>query len=170
VIKLIEVRRSGDDLEIKLKDGVNLVDVKSAKVYVETPSLKNIDLAGSGNIRSTGILSSSNRLDISSAGSGDIFVEVKSPEVKIDVAGSGKTSIKGETRKLDVSIAGSGDVDANELKSEGAEVSIAGSGNVKLFASLSLNVSIVGSGDVIYRGSPEIIKSVVGSGTIKKGE
>jgi hypothetical protein len=170
IIDLIIIRKEGNSLLVKLKDHIHIKNSSNIKVAVELPNLKSVDVAGSGNIRSVGTIENSDKIDVAIAGSGDVYLEVRTPLVSSSVAGAGKSLIKGETKKLDVDIAGSGDVDASGLKSEEVDVNIGGSGNVKVFASLKLDVSIAGSGDVVYYGSPEITKSVVGSGNIRKGD
>lgn len=170
IIDLIIIRRDGNSLLVKLKDHVLLRNTSNVKVSVELPNLKSVDVAGSGNIRSVGTIENDDKIDVDIAGSGDVYLEVRTPMVSSSVAGAGKSLIKGETRKLDIDIAGSGDVDASGLKSEEAEVNIGGSGNVKVFASLKLDITIAGSGDVVYYGNPGISKSVVGSGNIRKGD
>lgn len=170
LMRYIVVRKEGRKLLVKLEDNVHIRNSSGIKVHVEMPELQSVDLTGSGNVRTMGRIVSDNKMDIDLAGSGNISMEVKSPEVSASVAGSGKTDLAGETRKFDVSIAGSGDVNAKELKSEEAEISIGGSGNVKVFASMKLDVNIAGSGDIVYYGNPEISRSIIGSGGLRKGE
>jgi hypothetical protein len=169
IMDLIIVRREGNSLLVKLRDNVHIKNTSTIQVYVEMPHLKSVDVAGSGNIKSVGVIDNNDEIDVDIAGSGDVYLEVRTPKVSSSVAGAGKTHIVGETRNLKVDIAGSGDVDAAKLKCEEADVNIGGSGNVKVFASLKLDISIAGSGDVVYYGSPEISKSVVGSGNIRQG-
>jgi hypothetical protein len=169
IMDLLIIRREGNSLLIKLRDNVRIKNAATLKVYVEMPHLKSVDIAGSGNVKSVGLIENNDEVDVDIAGSGDVYLEVRTPKVSASVAGAGKTHIEGETRTLKVDIAGSGDVDAAKLKSEEAKVNIGGSGNVKVFASLKLDISIAGSGDVVYYGTPEISKSVVGSGNIRQG-
>ena len=58
-------------------------------------------------------------------------------------------------------------MEASELESKDAEVSIAGSGSVKVWATDKLESSIVGSGDVYYKGRPLVESKTVGSGSTK---
>lgn len=170
IMDLVIVRREGNSLLVKLEDNVHIKTASAIKVYVEMPHLKSVDVAGSGNVKSVGLIENNDEVDVDIAGSGDVDLQVRTPKVSASVAGAGKTHIGGETKTIKIDIAGSGDVDAAQLKSEEAKVNIGGSGNIKVFASLKLDISIAGSGDVVYFGSPEISKSVVGSGNIRKGD
>jgi hypothetical protein len=71
--------------------------------------VNKIELAGSVNLKSEGVLEHSDKLELTIAGSGDADIEVKSPEVKISIGGTGKVLAAGKTRNLNISIAGSGD-------------------------------------------------------------
>ena len=84
----------------------------------------------------------------------------------VHIAGSGNVQTAGRAAKLGVTIAGSGDLDADELETDNANVSIAGSGDARLTAHKDLSVSIVGSGDVTYRGNAQLRSRVTGSGSV----
>lgn len=108
------------------------------------------------------------RLDISQAGSGDVFAG-DAGSVDVSVAGSGDTRIKTVTGGADLSIAGSGDVEIASINGM-LDVSIAGSGDVKVFGgkATKIDVAIAGSGDIRFAGEADSLDaSIMGSGDIR---
>ncbi|MBY0477475.1 MAG: DUF2807 domain-containing protein [Chitinophagaceae bacterium] len=157
-------------LKIKTRSGVNIRPTQDIKVYVKAPQYKEVTLAGSGNMLAETAISSTEKISLSIAGSGDIKISsVDAPAVVVKIAGSGKAEGGGTTRDLEINVAGSGDVQMKELKAENAKVVIAGSGNVWVYASVKLDVRVAGGGDIHYYGNPTDIKSkLAGSGNLIK--
>jgi hypothetical protein len=155
-------------LVIKTKDHINYSATNDIKVFITTPNLEEAILAGSGNIIGKSKFSGSDKLFLKIAGSGDMKMEVNTPTVQSEIAGSGSITLLGETKDESIKIAGVGDYNADGLKAENAKISIAGSGDVKVFAAAQLDVNIAGSGTVYYKGSPNVKQRVAGSGEVKK--
>jgi hypothetical protein len=63
-------------------------------------------------------------------------------------------------------VAGSGKVQANDLRSQSAEVRLAGSGDMTIWVVEDLTVRILGNGDIRYYGSPSISQTILGSGNV----
>ena len=141
----------------------------SITIYITTPTLEQCRIAGSGDIKGAGKFTG-DKLLLTIAGSGNIDLDVNTPEVRAEITGSGNMTLRGETMTEDVHINGMGDYRAEDLKSENAKVRIAGSGDVKVFADATLEVNIAGSGTVYYKGSATVKQKVMGSGDIKKIE
>jgi hypothetical protein len=157
-------------LNIHYKQGTN-INNDHAKVYVTAPSLDKIMTSGSGDISSNGTIKSSNKIEFSSSGSGDIEAKVDAPSIKVSGSGSGNINLAGRTKDFECRVSGSGDVNCGNLQSENTTISISGSGNAHVFASLHLNARTSGSGDIFYSGnpqSPEIHSS--GSGSVQAGK
>lgn len=168
LIPLIEFEREGDKLIIRQKRHTNIHATKPMRVYLTTPELENVGLAGSGNIKLENKFSNDSHMKVSVSGSGNFSGAVNSPEVDASIAGSGNITVEGESRNLDVDIAGSGNFRGQELLSEKADVKIAGSGDANVHASVSLDAKIAGSGDVHYKGTPQVNSKVAGSGSVRK--
>lgn len=175
--KSVAIEGNADDLEkvITEVDG-NILRIKKEKksrikgkvtVYVSTPDLKTLSLAGSGNIIAKNKLLVSD-LKCSVAGSGNIeLFNLTAQNVEVSIAGSGDVGLKGKcNNQLSVHVAGSGDTDMKHFEANEVTVSIAGSGDVSVFAKSKLTVSITGSGDVYYKGKPSLMTSIMGSGSI----
>ncbi len=155
-------------LVIKTKNNVSFSSEHPIKIYITTNKLERLVLAGSGNIVGKGKFTGGDKLRLQIAGSGDIEMEVNTPEIDADIAGTGSIKLSGETKKETISIAGVGDFYAEDLKAEDVKVKIAGSGDVKVFADVNLDISIAGVGSVFYKGAATVKQKVSGSGDVKK--
>lgn len=154
-------------LNIHYKDGFSMIH-DHAKVWVTSPAIGKLVVSGSADIKSNGVISNSDQIEINTSGSGDIEAEVDAPSVKATSSGSGNITLSGRTKDFECRISGSGDANCADLKSENAKIRVSGSSNVHVFASVNLKVNVTGSGDVYYAGnpsSPEI--HITGSGTVK---
>lgn len=170
ILPYLLTRNEDGKLVIRSKNNISFSTDHNIKVYITTPRLEQLNLAGSGNITGKNKFTGGDKLKLSIAGSGDIKLEVNTPNIEADIAGSGSMTLQGETREQTVKISGVGDYNADALKSETAKVKIAGVGNVKIFADVSLDVNIAGGGSVYYKGSPSVKQHVSGSGEVKKTE
>ena len=155
-----------DWLVLKMKNGIRYHTNNPMRVYITTPAITNIKVAGSGNVSSGKKFWSKDPIHLDIAGSGDVNINVNTPKVDADIAGSGNLNIAGETRDVDVSVAGSGNFKGFDLKAENAKVKIAGSGDVMIFADVRLEARIAGSGNIKYKGSASVEKKIAGSGRV----
>lgn len=155
-------------LIVKMENDINYSSENKLVVYITTPQLEAISLAGSGNVVTKGKFTGSDKLKVSLSGSGNADIQVNTPTINANIAGSGDIKIVGETKDLNVRIAGSGNFIGNELKAENADAHIAGSGDVTIFADVKLDAHVVGSGSVLYLGNATVTQNVAGSGEVRK--
>ena len=161
------------DSQLRIRKSVDkpTVSFKDVKVYVTSPNIKRVDLAGSG------MFTASNPVEASEfiadlAGSGKIMlVQMTCDKAVFDIAGSGNI----EFGKLDVKntakadIAGSGDINIGEMACAKFKIDIAGSGNVNCdnITADDVDVDIAGSGDVNLKGTVKHhTKDIAGSGKV----
>lgn len=168
ILPYILINEEDGYLTIKSKNHVSFSTEHDIKVYITTAKLEQLQLAGSGNITGKTRFTGGNKLGLKIAGSGDIKLEVNTPQIEAEIAGSGSITLKGETRDESIRISGVGDYNADELKAENAVVKIAGSGDVKVFADMKLDISIAGVGSVFYKGNANVKQHIAGSGEVKK--
>lgn len=168
LIKHIITENKDGFLVIKMEDRINYSTNNKLVVYITTPLVQSISIAGSGNVSTKGKFSGSDKLKVSLSGSGDADLEVNTPKVEASIAGSGNIKVSGETQNVVVRIAGSGNFNGENLKAENSEAHIAGSGDIKTFADAKLDVHIAGSGTVFYKGNAVVTQKIAGSGEVKK--
>ncbi|RYY95918.1 MAG: DUF2807 domain-containing protein [Chitinophagaceae bacterium] len=165
----IEIDVRGNRLFIKSRNNTNLNPRAGLKVYVSAPAFANLRVSGSGKFSSPGRISGP-RIEVDVVGSGDVALDLDTPETSTDISGSGSIRLQGTTRHLHSEIHGSGDLYAYNLLSERTRVNINGSGNAQVYASKRLDIDINGSGDVSYKGAGTVNQSVNGSGDIRKAD
>ncbi len=177
-------------LKIKLKKGTWNLSFEKLNIYVEMPTVENLEISGSGDLTAETALTG-DKITLDIVGSGNIMVEKGltaktlkiaiggSGDIKVDnilvdelstkIAGSGGLILTGKADKADYHVSGSGDIDAKKLKSKAVEASVSGSGNISCNADESIDAHASGSGDISYSGNATAVKTKVsGSGNIEK--
>jgi len=138
-------------------------------VYVTVPTLRSVEVDGSGRVIVAGrVVGDSLRLIMSGAGVIDIDAETKTL-MTTTVTGSGRLSLRGTAALHEMDHHGGGVVSAFDLLSKEAKVLLSGSGVVRLTVQNAFRVAVTGSGSVEYRGEPIILDvQVSGSGRVVK--
>lgn len=189
-----------DYLDIKVKDNELLMgkrkedrntNLKATQFVIEVtaPSLKDINLAGSGTFNANSPLEAE-KLEANLAGSGDIVFHktVTAQKVELNVAGSGDLVcnelvaddldcniagsgdlkvVSGTVREAEAGVAGSGDI-VLTCEIENLDANIAGSGDIKARVNGKLTYGIIGSGDIDYYGNPVVEGDKAGRGSVTR--
>jgi hypothetical protein len=185
IMPYLEIKVSGNELQLSTKPNVNLDPSKSIIYNLTVKDLSNISLNGSGKFIVSPLQSDS--MDLSINGSGSIKIDdLKTGKLSMNLNGSGNIAIdKLSATSTDTSINGSGDIklagqvptqkisfngsgnyQAGDLKSESADIDIPGSADVTVWVTDTLNAQIDGSGTVRYYGMPSVNQTGNGSGKI----
>ena len=171
IVDLLDIKVKDNTLYIGFKKDVN-VSYKKLEVRVSAETLNGISVAGSGDIFLKNGLQTNDNLSINVAGSGDIKGSgIKCNDMKVSVAGSGDINADNITcNNLKVSVAGSGDMVLRNVTATGTEASVAGSGSATITGTTqTATYSVAGSGDLLTEGyeAQRVTASVAGSGSIK---
>jgi len=173
-------------LKLDVVRGRNINPTKAITYNITVKDLKDITLAGSGNIDSvpleadkmTVMLAGSGNINLEEvtstnfnvtiAGSGNINVDqIVSERIDASINGSGDIHIAGETQKQALEVNGSGSYLAGDLQTDTMNIYINGSGSVTTWVMEHLNASVNGSGNISYYGRPTINHTDNGSGTLR---
>ncbi|HBF89278.1 MAG TPA: hypothetical protein DDX39_11615 [Bacteroidales bacterium] len=179
----VQTKIKNGKLVLSTTRGYSLKGSQGIIIYIETPSVENITLSGSGRIETDTI--SEENVKITISGSGEIYSIVNASNIDLTISGSGKIDVKAVTLTADVDISGSGDIilsgNANTtemnisgsgsirsygLEQHNCDVNISGSGDVYVDVEQQLDVKISGSGNVNYIGTPTLSTNISGSGQI----
>lgn len=96
---------------------------------------------------------------------------IKSDEFELNYEGVGMVKASGKVKTFSLNANGVGKVDAHELKSQIANVSLNGVGEASVYASDTLNASLNGIGSMVYYGKPpHLNKTVNGLGKVSQGD
>lgn len=146
LIDFLETELVGTTLQVGIKRGVNFTSHLPLKVFATAPTVSEVDLSGSGDVRLSGL---------------------EQDELRVELRGSGDVVADGRSSTVTLTLQGSGDIDTRRLKAIKATIKLHGSGDVRAFASEEAKVRLHGSGDVTIKGSPKIRDAkVAGSGDI----
>ena len=135
-----------------------------ATIAVTVPALREIILAGSGDIAAPSL---ADKAEVNIGGSGTVAIgRITASRLQVNVAGSGTLSAAGTAERLEFNVAGSGNLKARELKVESAEVNIAGSGGGEFASDGTVRANVLGSGEVTVYGRADCKISAMGSGKL----
>jgi hypothetical protein len=165
ILEVLETEISGNELQIEYSR-VNVRDHDPIKVYITVPSLSEVQVSGSGKVRSGSPWSASSfEVKVSGSGNAELdFAQVTG--LRTNVSGSGEVKLSGVAQSHSINISGSGRLAAYELNTQDTDVSISGSGRSYVLASRNLSADISGSGSVYYRGEPKVNTRISGSGKV----
>ena len=171
LLEYLDIKVKDNDLLLGRLKEHNNTSLKATEFVIEVtaPSLKEINLAGSGTFNANSPLEAE-KLEVNLAGSGDIVFHktVTAEKVELNVAGSGDLVCNELiSDKLDCNIAGSGDLKVVGGTVHEAEAGVAGSGDIVLTCDIeNLDANIAGSGDIKARVSSKLTYGIIGSGDI----
>lgn len=95
--------------------------------------------------------------------------KAKSDSLKIQAGGTSAVKIDGETKSLTATANGASKIDAENLKTENAEVKAAGTSEIIVSAENDLNAEAFGASTIYYLGEPKNLKqNVVGASEVRK--
>lgn len=151
-LKNVKITSDGKTLSIGIhKSWKNLsYFYDDIEVYVTSPNIRGISIAGSGEFKSSTKIDT-DRMYISVAGSGEVDIQdIICDNLKGEIAGSGEIDIKRiTTQNAELSIAGSGDIDIENAVIDNVACEIAGSGDIELKGNIKHHTQeVAGSGSV----------------------
>lgn len=147
--------------------GCDLLRKQAPRATLSIPSLRRLQIKGSGDANLGDFDLGNGELRIEISGSGDVVAsKLSAAALAAAIRGSGDIKLAGRIASQSISIAGSGDFDGSALEGRSVSVSIKGSGDAAVWATEALAADVMGSGDISYRGQPQLAKQILGSGSI----
>jgi hypothetical protein len=132
---------------------VNIRNADRKRVHVTIKDVKSIRTTSAGDIIGEGTINS-NRLELSASSAGNIKLDIKANEVSVDISSSGDISLTGETDNLKADLSSAGDLNAYELKTKEADLSVSSAGDADVNVSEKLYARASSAGDINYKGDP----------------
>ena len=147
LLKDVKTEVEGETLTISTK-GNKISPTNKIRLKISMPELLSLELWGASEATVT---------------------KAKSDALKIQAGGTSVIKIDGETKSLTATANGASRIDAENLKSENAEVKTAGTSEIIVFASNDLNAEAFGASTVYYAGEPKNLKqNIAGTSEIRK--
>lgn len=145
----------------------NSSDKKRVNIYITAKTLTNVSVGGSGDMEVVGNVKTPD-FKASVSGSGNLAVQAESVNLQASVSGSGNLNLSGSAQNTELLVSGSGNLSAKNFSTKTASVSVSGSGNVGIQVEKALKAVLSGSGNIKYGGDPEVTQTKSGSGQISK--
>ncbi|HEX7905044.1 MAG TPA: head GIN domain-containing protein [Chitinophagaceae bacterium] len=164
----IEVHKEGETLYISIRSNVSLEPSQKVKVYVSAPVYKLLKVSGASSLIKDGKISSDGVIDIEINGASNADLDLKAPEVKIDLTGASSIALTGETRTFNVKGSGSSSIHCYGLQAENTDVDISGACDADVYASVKLNASASGASHVSYKGNATVTSNTSGASSMEK--
>jgi len=183
IIPFVRTMVNGTKLIVDTRE--SLTTHLPVNIYVKTPSVKFIELNGSGLILIDSLNADNLRVELNGSGdirgkvnvqtlytnldgSGDIALEATCFNIESEVNGSGDISLLGAANKGIFTISGSGNINGFDFALKECNAKIRGSGDIYVRVANLLDANISGSGSIYYIGNPVINVVVTGSGSVIK--
>lgn len=166
ILDAIDFTVSGDKLIIDL-DGCYYSYDLDVYITLDRP-LSEISVTGSADVTGDGTIPASPELSIDVSGSGSVNLDLDAANITSNITGSGDISLSGKAENHQLKISGSGDLQAFDLVTESTTLNMTGaaSSEIRVEGGL-LDVSISGSGTVYYKGNPGSVNTkITGSGRL----
>jgi hypothetical protein len=154
--------------ELKIFSDVNIRMSKSKKIYLKYKELKSIHISSAGDVKGENTLHTDN-LELRLSSAGDLKLEVIANEIDLDISSSGDAALAGETGFLKAGLSSAGNLNAFELKTEKADVTVSSAGDAKVNVTGEARFKSSSAGDIVYTGDPKILEMKTSSaGNIRK--
>lgn len=163
--ELIRVKNSGSYLHIDTRE--HILRAKKKSLYLTYTDLEKMELNGAIDLKTESPITVPS-LSVFVSGAADLQMNLKAEKIWLEISGAADCDLSGRVKKLDMDLSGAGDLNAIELESEEASVTMSGAGTAKVWAQKELYVEISGAGTVRYKGDPRISKSISGIGSLKR--
>jgi hypothetical protein len=150
------------DAERKFLTGMNEMPV----LYVFAPELTWLQAAGGLEFRGEDTLSGE-RFEMYVEGSAKIDMDLDVRQLTVDLAGAFETRLSGVAEEARINVSGAGNLNALELDTVRAAVSVDGAGNASISCSETLDVSLSGAASLEYRGKPAMTSNIRGACSVR---
>lgn len=136
----------------------NIRNAERKRVYVTMKEVNTLKTTSAGDIYGESPINS-DRLELSASSAGNIKLDVHAKDIDIDISSAGNISLTGETDKLRADLSSAGDLNAYDLRSREADISVSSAGDADVNVSERLTARASSAGDVNYKGDPKYVDS-----------
>jgi Putative auto-transporter adhesin, head GIN domain len=145
--------------------GLRFIGAGPIRYLLTMKYIKEVVLAGAGNVEAKSIKTTDLNLGLSGAGSMNI-TGVECTNLKSALSGAGSLKVAGLSEKQEVQMTGAGSYYAGDLKSKEAAVQMSGAGSARVWVTDVLDAAMTGLGSIDYFGKPAMKIQKTGLGNI----
>ena len=166
----LEVKYHMGELSLAMKPNMKMIKGNNAgiKVYLQMPTIEDIDLSGAAKIKTIGNFKTK-ELDIELSGATTIEgLDISGQELSIDCSGASKLKISGDFSQIDVEASGASSITMVSNSKE-LDIEISGASNMTVTGNHTYTeASCSGASNLQLEGSTDYIKAATsGASSIK---
>ena len=145
-----------DELYVRHDNDVNVREAERERVYVTMKDVKVLSTTSAGNIIGETPVKTDD-LELNASSAGDIKLEVYAKTVRADGSSSGDITLNGEADMLEAGLSSAGDLNAYNLKTREADITVSSAGDADIYVTEKLKARASSAGDINYKGEPKYI-------------
>lgn len=158
LLPYIRTKVSEDKLVVDVS-GHGFSATEAIVVHITVAHITDIEANSASKVSSTSRWRENRmELDINSAASLDMNIDVT--ELEIDLSSAGKINLSGKCDKLNAEVSSAADLNAEELNTKTADIEVSSAAKARINVSGSLSYDVSSAGRLDYSGNPEIMKSI----------
>ena len=162
------IKTEVEDGKLRIYTDVNIRMAKSKNVYLGYKKLVSVQISSAGDVEGENTMQADD-LELKLSSAGDLKLEVTADEIKLGISSSGNATLSGRTGYLDADLSSAGNLNAFDLETARAEVSVSSAGNARVYVTDEARFRCSSAGDIVYKGDPEILDMQTSSaGNIRK--
>lgn len=146
-------------------------NIKGIKVYLQMPTIENLDLSGASSLKASGSFQT-DELDIETSGASSISgLVISGNDLSLDCSGASTLNLKGDFKTIEAEISGASEIVLNS-NSTVFEGEFSGASTVKVYGDhKNTDVVCSGASNLTLEGKTDYIKSVTtGASNLKAQE
>ena len=165
VLNVLRTQVVGKQLAIDF-DRVRLRKHEPVKVYLTTPTLTALGASATSQATSSSAWTG-NQLRIETSGASHVALTCQEMgSVFTTISGAGQVTLHGTATEQTINLSGAGQLQASDLATQDADVTVSGAGAASIRVARRLNARISGGSKVRYKGQPQINSQVSGAGQL----
>jgi len=164
----IEVKKDGEDLNIRLKRHTSIRGNATLNVYITTGNISSFNISGASNITLDNTLSAEN-LSLQLSGASGFTGELIVDNLELDASGASDLDIYGTAGLFNARLAGASNLNDYDLIVSELDVELSGASNSYLSVTEKIDIRASGASTLNYKGDAIVAtKDLSGSSEINK--
>ena len=164
----INITYNNGVLRISTRNNRSINSGRELVFNISSDVLNYIVVDGAVNLQGQGVFTSPLFL-LEVNGAADVNLQLETEELFAIINGAASVILSGRTESLVIEAAGAVDVNARNLLSQYASVSVDGVGSIYVYAAVTLRARVAGVGSIIYWGDAVVDASADGLASITRG-
>ena len=146
----------------------NIRHAEKKVVYVTMKNVRSIKTSSAGDVVGETPVKTGT-LELTASSAGNIKLDVTADEIEVNISSSGDITLTGETDILDADLSSAGDLNAHNLITREADISVSSAGDAGINVTERLKARASSAGDINYAGNPKYVDANSSSaGSIRK--